>query len=121
MVQVRLSFVPPGGGEVDYGLTMELPALPRSGDYISIKREGPPTNTEFSGSEDFIVRRVWWYCSYPDDGKYTHLVGNEPIGTAEVNVECEFALSPFSSEDHKRSAKTGKRRSDPQEFEDTNY
>ena len=51
---VNLSFVPPGGGEVDYELPMDMPALPSKGDYIVITRTGE------TGSEDFVVKRIWW-------------------------------------------------------------
>lgn len=124
MIRVNLTFVPPGGGEVDYSLTMDMPALPRAGDYISVMREGTANKEqEQVGCEDFIVRRVWWFCKYPDDGKLSHEVGKEPVGKAEVNVECEFAIGPYSSEAHKRGAGNyetrGKGRA--QEFEATNY
>ena len=122
MIRVRLSFVPPGGGEVDYGLTMDMPALPREGDYISVMRENAnDRGPDHVGSEDFIVRRVWWSCRYPDDGNGSHEVGKEPVGIAEVCAECEFALGPYSSAAHKRAANSGKARSEPQEFEPTNY
>lgn len=122
MIRVRLSFVPPGGGEVDYGLTMDMPSLPREGDYISVLRDpAPDRGADYVGSEDFIVRRVWWFCKYPDDGKLTHEAGKEPVGVAEVCVECEFAHGPFSSPAHKRSANSGKAKTAPQEFEATNY
>lgn len=122
MVRVRLTFVPPGGGEVDYGLTMDMPALPRAGDYISVMREGgKDRGPDYLGSEDFIVRRVWWSCRYPDDGLNSHTVGSEPVGVAEACVECEFAIGAYSSVAHKRAASTGKARSELQEFEPTNY
>jgi hypothetical protein len=101
---------------------MEMPALPRAGDYISVRREGVvDERADYNGSEDFIVRRVWWHCSYPDDGKLSHTSGSEPVGVAEVNVECEFAISPYSSKAHQRSANTAKRRAEPQTFEESNY
>lgn len=122
MIRVKLSFVPPGGGEVDYGLTIDMPALPREGDYISVMREGgPDRGPDYVGSEDFLVRRVWWFCKYPDDGRFSHEAGKEPVGKAEVNVECEFAVGPYSSPAHKRAAGTGKARAPVQEFEATNY
>lgn len=122
MIKVRLSFVPPGGGEADYGLTMNMPALPREGDYITVMREyKEPPSDDYLGSEDFIVRRVWWQCSYPDDGRHHHEAGKEPVGTCEVNVECEFAIGPYSSPAHKRGANTAKARAEVKEFEATNY
>ena len=88
-MKVNLSFVPPGGGESDYSLPMEMPDIPRAGDYISVQREG------HSGTENFIVKRTWWNLHF-----------DEKTGagaTTEIWVECEFAMSPFSSESHKRS------------------
>lgn len=122
MIRVRLTFVPPGGGEVDYGLTMDMPALPRAGDYISVLRDPLPADKpDYLGSEDFLVRRVWWSCKYPDDGRMSHPAGKEPVGTCEVNVECEFAVGAFSSAAHRRGAGTAKARSEIHEFENTNY
>jgi hypothetical protein len=122
MIRVRLTFVPPGGGEVDYGLTMDLPALPREGDYISVVRDNMGAkDSDYRGSEDFVVRRVWWHCSFPDDGKLSHEAGKEPVGKAEVGIECEFAVGPFSSAAHKRAAATPKARAGLKEFENTNY
>lgn len=122
MIRVRLSFVPPGGGEADYGLTMDMPALPRAGDYISVLRDNISNDRpDYHGSEDFVVRRVWWLCKYPDDGSGHHEAGKEPVGIAEANIECEFAIGPYSSKAHKRNAGTGKARAPAQEFENTNY
>lgn len=122
MIRVRLSFVPPGGGEVDYGLTMDMPALPRQGDYISVLREPLPADKpDYHGSEDFLVRRVWWSCKYPEDGRTSHEVGKEPVGTCEVNVECEFAIGAWSSKAHQANAHTGKARAEAHVFENTNY
>lgn len=121
MIRVNLSFVPPGGGEVDYGLKMDMPALPREGDYISVIRDGLPADDDRVGSENFIVRRVWWNCSYPDDGSNYHEAGKEPVGTAEAWIECEFALAPFSSKAHRRAASTAKAKYPAKEFENSNY
>ncbi|KRA84184.1 hypothetical protein [Altererythrobacter sp. Root672] len=121
MIEVHLSFVPPGGGEVDYGLKMLMPALPREGDYISVMREGlDPTDEDRLGSENFIVRRVWWHCTYPDDGQISHTSGDEPMGACTVNAECEFAIGPYSSKAHRRAAES-KARYQAKEFEATNY
>jgi hypothetical protein len=97
-VKVHLSFVPPGGGETDYSLIIEMPTVPQTGDYISITRPGQ------QGAEDFIVKRTWWNVEY----------NNNNIGsTKDFWVECEFALGPYSSEIHQKSCqdyydKTGK-------------
>ncbi len=51
-MKMSLAFVPPGGGEADYGLDFDLPGIPQPGDYISITREGE----EGTGTEDFLER-----------------------------------------------------------------
>ena len=38
-MKARLMFVPPGGGEIDYALDFDLPAVPQPGDYITVTRE----------------------------------------------------------------------------------
>lgn len=89
-MKVMLSFVPPGGGETDYSLQMELPEIPRPGDYIAITRENGD-----SGTENFIVKRTWWKLRYREQADHGSV--------DEIWVECEFALSPWSSESHKRA------------------
>jgi hypothetical protein len=105
MFEVTLVIVPPGGGEADYSLRMQVPALPREGDYISVlrKREAPAADDQL-GTEDFIVRRVWWSFEFPDDGKAMHVAGEDPVGSLTgIGVECEFARGHYSSEAHKRA------------------
>jgi hypothetical protein len=122
MIRVRLTFVPPGGGEADYGLTMDMPALPREGDYISVVRKGgPDRGPDYLGTEDFIVRRVWWNCEFPEDGKLSHEAGKEPVGVAQAGIECEFAIGPFSSPAHRRGAATPKARTPTKEFDNSAY
>ena len=106
MFKVRLVMVPPGGGEADYSLDMMVPAIPREGDYISVLRSGNhPKDGQHTGSEDFIVRRVWWLFDYPDDGQLSHSSDNAPVGTVtQIGIECEFAIGHFSSEAHKAAA-----------------
>lgn len=121
MFRVNLGFVPPGGGEQDYSLPIMVPAVPREGDYISVLRSGkPPSDERYMGTETFIVRRVWWNVDYPDNGKMVHEAGTEPTGTAEIWVECEFAIGPFASQAHKDAAQ-GKAKYAPKEFEASMY
>jgi len=98
---VRLVFVPLGGGEADYSMDFEVPAIPRAGDYI--------------------VRRTWWSLQYPDTEGFTAKEG-EHGEFRQAAIECEFAIGPFSSEDHKNAChryqqKTGQLR----EFDDSMY
>lgn len=106
MFKVRLVIVPPGGGEADYSLDMMVPALPREGDYIQVLRSGAaPQDDDHRGTEDFIVRRVWWMFDFPDDGQLSHTEGQGPVGSAtQIGIECEFAISGFSSKAHKDGA-----------------
>jgi hypothetical protein len=102
MFEVTLVIVPPGGGEADYSLQMSVPALPREGDYISVmrKRDGPVAGGDI-GSEDFIVRRVWWTFEFPDDGELYHVVGEAPVGSLSgIGIECEYAKGHYSCERH---------------------
>lgn len=103
MFEVTLVIVPPGGGEAEYSLRMRVPALPREGDYLSVfrDREGPVEGADI-GTEDFIVRRVWWAFRYPDDGLLYHDSGDAPVGevSGTVSIECEMAKGPYSGERH---------------------
>jgi hypothetical protein len=97
MINVRLLFVPPGGGETNYGLDFNLPSIPQPGDYITVTRP----NQE--GSEDFIVRRTWWQLEYPEGPNTQDARTFTPGALKNAYVECEFAKGPFSSESHLRS------------------
>lgn len=118
MFKVSLVVVPPGGGEADYSLDMMMPALPREGDYISVLRSGgAPKDDKHIGSEDFIVRRVWWMLDWPDDGQISHTAGEGPVGTVtQIGIECEYAIGHYSSQAHKDGAG-----SDAKKFEASAY
>ncbi len=95
-MKVDLVFVPPGGGEADYMLGFELPAMPQPGDYISVSRKGGEV-----GQEDFIVRRIWWSLEFPNN-LLSETAENRSFGKpTSICVECEFARGPFSTEAHK--------------------
>ncbi|MGL6075121.1 MAG: alpha/beta hydrolase [Fimbriiglobus sp.] len=91
-MKVNLSFVPPGGGETDYSIAFDMPEIPRPGDYITIHRAGR------SGTENFIVKRTWWNLEFDDKEKQGK--------TMDIWVECEFAVSPDSSEHHNAACKS---------------
>lgn len=92
---VKLMFVPPGGGECDHSLTVDLPAIPQEGDAIRIKRGAE------IGTEDFIVRKTSWHMKVLDASHAT-AIGNGADGElVEALVECEFAQSAFSSDSHR--------------------
>ena len=98
-MQVNLVFVPEGGGEADYSLLFDLAAVPQVGDYMCIQREGE------EGQLNFVVRRTWWHLHTPETR--THITEGETLhqGTVrDIYVECEYAVSPSSSETHRRAA-----------------
>lgn len=93
-MKVRLVFVPPGGGEADYQLQFELPAVPQAGDYISVLRDGA------SGAETFIVRRTIWQLSYPQSTSAS-APEHEHGKASTIWVECEFARGAYMTDAHK--------------------
>ena len=105
-MRIRLVAVPPGGGEAEYALEMESPAVPGVGDYVTVMRkyQGETPAGHF-GTEDFIVRRVRWGFTWPDDGKLYSASGEEPVGQLDaLVVECEMAIGAYSSPAHRRGA-----------------
>ena len=67
-------------------LSFDVPELPRVGDYVSIFRgEGAV------GSEDVVVRHVWWHLRHSNDGSG---VGN----VRDIMVECDAAIGPYATE-----------------------
>lgn len=119
-MKVQLTFVPPEGGEADYSLIFDMQALPRPGDYISVTR--PQAENERYGTSDFIVRRTWWHLNYPSNA----VIGdpkNPVVGSVvEATVECEFALGPYSTDEHKASCNMYRSRGKPlQEFQASAY
>lgn len=102
MFEAMFVIVPPGGGEAEYSLPMLIPALPREGDYVTVirNREGPVAGIDI-GTEDFIVRRVWWAFEIPDDGTLIYTAGAAPLGRISgISVECEMAKGHYSCERH---------------------
>lgn len=100
-----LVVVPPGGGEAEYSLLVEVPALPREGDYVTVmrRREGPVARRDI-GTEDFIVRRVRWAFDYADDGRLYEEADDRIVGTVNgIGIECERARGPYSSDAHLRA------------------
>ena len=107
-MRVNLSFVPPDGGEQDYMMPIELPHIPRCGDYISIAREGS------GGTEDFIVKRTRWNIQTDPDANIPKL--------ESVWVECQFAVSATSSDNHRASCERYRTKTGVSlGFEDTMY
>ncbi|WP_425397303.1 hypothetical protein [Aeoliella sp.] len=118
-MKVTLLIVPPGGGELDYMLDFDLPAIPRVGDYLSIQRAGGSPGFEY-----FIVRRTWWSLEHPPVDDEQAVSGTPPeIGSVKrIGVECEVAEGAAPTDDHRRSCEIYKAKGLPlREFEDSVY
>jgi len=100
MTQIIVVVREPDSTELSFSLEFEVPEVPRQGDYISIRRH---LDTREPFGEDVVVRRVWWRLRHPQ----THGFGSSDKPTigdlVEIFVECEAALSPYSSEDWRRN------------------
>ncbi len=96
-MKIRLVVVPPGGGEADYSIFIDMPAIPAAGDYIGVIVPGD------QGGRSFVVKRTWWtVTSAADDEGYIE-AGKEKYGsTDEISVECYPASGPYDSASHKR-------------------
>jgi hypothetical protein len=97
-MQVRLCFVPCGGGEIDYVRDVDIPALPAAGDYVTVVDRTPEGTQGDIGT--FRVRRRWWNVEMA--------VAEEPQSeprqlSVKVFVECEFAKGPTATASHLRS------------------
>ena len=92
-MKAYLCFVPVGGGEADYWLETEMPQAPSKGDWIRLidKDESQAGNPCFM--RDFTVGQVEW--EFYKKG--------ETVEFASIRVECEFAESSQSCDDHRRS------------------
>lgn len=111
LFEATLVIVPPGGGEAEYSLKVEVPALPREGDYVTVMRtrDGPVAAGDV-GTEDFIVRRVWWAFDYADDGRLYEEPHDRILGSVNgIGIECEQAKGHYSSEAHRRACGPGAR------------
>ena len=92
MPRIVLVVREPGGVKPDYSLDMDIPEIPRVGDYVSVQRPDKPR----PWGEDMIVRDIWWRLDYPGTGTISQK--NEVGKVNEIFVECEMATSPWSSD-----------------------
>lgn len=93
MPRVEIVVREPGRKKPDYSLTFDLPEIPRVGDYISIQRPDKPDPY----GEDMIVRHIWWRLKHAETGSAAASPAKVG-GIDEVWIECEPALSPYSSD-----------------------
>ncbi|MCJ9721130.1 hypothetical protein MOV66_04475 [Agrobacterium sp. SHOUNA12C] len=113
MIRVTIIVREIGRLKPDYSLDFDLPEVPTVGTYISIQR---PDKPEPFG-EDLIVRKVWWRLDHPETNGFGS--GPAKIGSVrEIFVECDVAISPYSSDDWRRLAEGAKSRGiEIEEFE----
>jgi hypothetical protein len=103
MVQVIVVVREIGKLKPDYSLKFERPEVPRVGSYISIQRPDHPSPF----GEDMVVRQVWWRLRHPETASST-TAETEKIGDiTEIFVECDPALSPYSSDHWRHSLGDG--------------
>ncbi len=80
----ELAIVPPGGGEVDHSMLIELPEMPRPGDWIA--RVDPSGD---AGTVDYIA------------GRANYVIEKDGETLQKIFIECEMAIGPYSSKTHK--------------------
>lgn len=125
-MKVTLIVVPPNGGESEYNLDFDMPAVPREGEYVTVARDDvlanpqPGAGGEISIYECFYVRRVWWDLRYPHS-KPTSQPGDQ--GSAfMIAVEVEVARGPHMTAEHRRSCEAFEARGLPvRSFDNSAY
>jgi hypothetical protein len=117
MVQVVLIVREIGRKKPDYSLKFDLPAVPAVGSFVSIQR---PDKPEPFG-EDVVVRQVWWRLNHPETNSVL-TDGREKIGSLnEIFVECDPALTPYSSDKWRSLLESAKSRGDVQEIDSERF
>ena len=94
-MKIDFAFFQKGGVRAEYGLTFEMPSIPRVGDKILVRR--PETAEEIQPDETFVVRRIEWALKSP--------IFLDPVKAAKqsdeagivdlVTVECEMVPRPM--------------------------
>jgi hypothetical protein len=94
-MKIDFAFFRKGAVRAEHGLTFDMPALPRVGDKIVVRR--PETAEEIHPEETFVVRRIEWALKSPmfldqvKAAKQTYEVGTVDM----VTVECEMVPRPM--------------------------
>lgn len=117
-MRVTIVVEPAGGGKPEYQLPIEMPSLPREGDYITVKRVDQKGEIAWAEDrlserddkremqvESFKVRKIHWDATYPYTEEMVHEAGKDPVGKlSEVFVHCEMAVGVWDSPSHKTIA-----------------
>ncbi len=78
-----------------HGMEFDMPSLPGTGDLVTV------LHPDQEGQAWFVVRRVIWSLGHPGL-TVPHRADQRPVGTVvKVIAECEFAVGPYQSEEHK--------------------
>ena len=84
-----------GRSAFGHGMDFEMPSVPRAGDLVTV------SHPDQEGQTWFVVRRAVWSLDHPGAaGPYR--ADAHPVGApGKVVLECEFAVGPYQSEEHK--------------------
>jgi hypothetical protein len=84
-----------GQNVLGHGMDFEMPSVPRAGDLVTV------SHPDQEGQTWFVVRRTIWSLDHPGAaGPYR--ADTHPTGApGKVILECEFAVGPYQSEEHK--------------------
>lgn len=97
-VQLRIvtgDDTPGGANAFGHGMDFEMPSVPRAGDLVTVSHP----NQE--GQTWFVVRRAIWSLDHPGVA-LPYRADERSIGApGTVILECEFAVGPYQSEEHK--------------------
>ena len=78
-----------------HGMEFEMPNTPQAGDLVTV------SHPDQEGETWLVVRRIIWVLDHPG-GTTAHRIGEHPIGAvSKAILECEFAVGPYQSEEHK--------------------
>ena len=96
-MKVQLLLYHRGDEKPDHRLMFDMPGVPQTGDCITISRP------DQAGCTNFIVRRIQWALDCPNTVLPYHADESDIGATSAVTIECELAIGPYSSEEHKRT------------------
>ena len=99
-MKVQLLIVTPdeNAGEKNvfgHGMEFEMPSVPGTNDLVTV------LHPDQEGQAWFVVRRIIWSLNHPG-AVVPYRAEKHPVGAvAKAIVECEFAVGPYQSEEHK--------------------
>ena len=106
MVRVVVVIREIGRTKPDYSLTFDLPEVPAVGSYLSIQRPDKPAPY----GEDVVVRHAWWRLNHPETSGFAPSGADKIGGFNEIMLECDPAISPYSSDQWRRTLEAAQAR-----------